>query len=115
MSRQTEQTKETSNMPDPTAVLRDAIEKKLSVSATYNGYVREMCPHVLGTKKGKQHCFFFQFAGQSSKGLPAGGEWRCIPLSGLTVHKVYGGPWHTGEGPLEEQTCVDTVDVQVAV
>ena len=41
--------------------LKQAIISKQQVIATYNGYYREMCPHVLGTKNGKQHCLFYQF------------------------------------------------------
>ncbi len=34
--------------------------------------------------------------------LPAAGEWRCILLPGLTIHKVYGGSGHTGEGRIDD-------------
>lgn len=109
-------------MPSPTvspasdvyATICSAIKNKQSISAVYNGYVREMCPHVLGTsKKGETQCLFYQFAGDSSKGLPPEGEWRCIPIAGLTINKVYGGPWHTGDNHSKPQTCVATVDVEV--
>jgi len=96
------------------AVLYEAIQNRHSVSATYNGLQREMCPHALGTnKKGGQQCLFFQFAGQSSKGLPPGGEWRCIPIDGLTIVNVYDGPWHTGDNHSKPQTCVANVDISV--
>ena len=101
-------------MPDNYGVLKHAIENRLSVSATYNGYVREMCPHALGIgKKGVRQCLFFQFAGESSKGLPPEGEWRCIPIDGLMISNAYAGPWHTGDDHSRPQTCVDMVEVEV--
>ena len=100
-------------MADNYSVLYDAIEKRLCISATYNRYVREMCPHVLGTKNGKTQCLFFQFAGGSSKGLSPGGEWRCIPIAGLVIHTVYAGPWHTDANYNSDQTCVDSIDIAV--
>jgi len=41
-------------MPSPTYMkIRDAILQKLIVTADYDGFFREMCPHVLGMKNGK--------------------------------------------------------------
>jgi len=43
-----------------------------------------MCPHTLGHTNGVQQALFFQFAGQSSKGLPPGGEWKSMRVAGLS-------------------------------
>ena len=91
-------------------ILSAAIEQKQCVSARYRGHQREMCPHALGTNAGKWRCLFFQFAGGSSKGLPPGGEWRCIPLDGLTISAVYDGRWHS-EPHAEAESCHDHVVV----
>jgi hypothetical protein len=82
------------------------------VVATYNGHVRELCPHVLGTKNGRRQALFFQFGGGGSKPLAPGGDWRCIPIDGLTDVTVRDGPWHTGSGHSEPETCVDEIDVE---
>jgi hypothetical protein len=37
---------------DVYALLRQAILDKSIVSATYDGFPREFCPHALGTKNG---------------------------------------------------------------
>jgi hypothetical protein len=92
--------------------VRGAIQNKQIVVADYRGYRREMCPHVIGLKNGRQQCLFFQFAGGSSSGLPPGGEWRCIPIEGLGNVMVKDGQWHTGAAHTRPQTCVDVVDVE---
>lgn len=97
-------------------LLRHAILNKQQVIATYNGYYREMCPHALGTKNGKEHCLFYQFGGQSSSGpIIPGSEnnWRCIPVSGLTNVSLRVGEWHTTYNHSKRQTCIDHVDVEV--
>jgi hypothetical protein len=62
------------------ALVRQAIIDKQQIVATYKGHVREMCPHAIGTKNGRQQALFFQFGGTSSSGLPPGGEWRASRL-----------------------------------
>jgi hypothetical protein len=99
---------------DPYALVRQAILDRDQVIASYNGYRREMCPHVLGTKGGRRQALFYQFAGGSSSGLPPGGEWRCIPVDQLTDVEVRPGEWHTGIGHSRPQTCVDYVDTEIA-
>lgn len=97
-------------------LLRQAILKKHPVVATYKGYVREMCPHVLGTKNGKEHCLFYQFGGQSSSGTIIPGSdnnWRCIPIHELMNVSIREGAWHTAHSHTKKQTCIDGVDVQV--
>jgi len=97
-------------------LLKQAILNKQQVIATYNGYYREMCPHVLGTKNGKQHCLFYQFGGESSSGAIIPGSeknWRCIPIDGLINVSVRDGDWHTAYNHSKRQTCIDYIDVEV--
>lgn len=95
-------------------VTRNAILSKKQIVATYKSYRREMCPHVLGTKNGKNRVLFFQFAGGSSTGLPLGGEWRCVDLDELENVSSREGEWHTARTRSGKQTCVGYVDVEVA-
>jgi hypothetical protein len=96
------------------ALVKQALLERKIVSAVYDTYLREMCPHVLGWKAGKEHCLFFQFAGGSRKGLPPQGAWRCLDLDELSEVAVYVGRWRTGPGYRENpQSCVDQMDVQV--
>ena len=96
------------------AIFKDAIIKKLQVTCTYNEYYREMCPHVIGTKNGKAQVLSYQFAGESSSGLPPGGEWRCMEVELISDAESQPGDWHTGPSHTQPQTCVDDVDVEVA-
>jgi len=94
-------------------LIKQAILSRQQVIATYDGHRREMCPHVLGkSKKGDRQALFYQFGGRSSSGLPPCGEWRCIPISGLSNVSVREGEWHTATYS-REQTCVMTIEVEV--
>ncbi len=91
-----------------------AVKERKQVTCTYQGYYREFCVHVVGWKHGKEQALVFQFAGESSKGLPPNGEWRCFPLAGLSDVTLKAGAWHTGQGHSRPQTCVDEVHVEIA-
>lgn len=93
--------------------IKQAIEQKLTISAVYDGYPREMCPHALGLKGGIMHVLSFQFAGESSRGLPPGGEWKCMRVDGLSINNVKSGPWRTSSSHTKRQTCIDNVQVEV--
>jgi hypothetical protein len=94
------------------ALVRRAIEERRQVHATYAGHQRRMCPHVIGTRAGRQRALFFQFAGGSSRGLLPGGDWRCLRLDGLSDVSIHDGPWHTRTHS-EPQRCVDEVDLEI--
>lgn len=96
--------------------IRQAIINKQQVDAMYNGYYREMCPHVIGTKNGREQALFYQFGGDSSSGLDAPGapgNWRCIPIAGLSSVTVSAGQRHTAPNHSRPQTCVDGIDTEV--
>jgi hypothetical protein len=95
------------------AVMRAAILAKQQVTCIYDGLQREVCPHALGRKNGKEQVLVFQFAGQSSRGLPPGGEWRCMQVARISNAAAEAGEWHTGTGHSRPQTCVDQIDVEV--
>ena len=105
----------------PSAVyntIKSAILSKKQVVATYNGHVREMCPHVIGTKNGREQALFYQFGGTSSSGaiVPNSPQnWRCIPIDGLSGVLVRDGSWQTGANHSRPQTCVDSIDVEVSI
>jgi hypothetical protein len=97
------------------ALIHDAIRNKRIITAMYKGYEREMCPHVLGHKKGRPHALFYQFGGSSSSGLPPDGAWRCVFVDELANVNVQDGAWHTGPNHSRPQTCVDQIDIEVSV
>jgi hypothetical protein len=99
-------------------LIREAILNKLQIVATYGGHVRQMCPHMLGTKAGREQALFYQFGGTSSSGpivANSPDNWRCMPIEGLRNVILRPGPWHSGPRHLKTQTCLDEVDVDVDV
>jgi hypothetical protein len=91
-------------------LIRQAIEKRQQVLATYRGYDREMCPHSLGVnKRGERQALFYQFAGESGHALGPPGSpdnWRCLRIDELSNVSVRGGDWHTAPAHTRPQTCV---------
>ena len=100
-------------MPSVLDMIVEAVQRKLIVTATYQGRIRIMCPHVVGYKGGETNALFFQFAGESKSGLPPGGEWRCIHLAQLTNISIEPGEWHTAPDHSRPQTCVDQIIAEV--
>lgn len=91
-----------------------AIRQRKQIVCRYGGYRRELCPIILGHKRsGEEAALTFQFAGDSSRGLPRGGEWRCLLLSGASDVQLRDGAWHSGSGHHQPQSCVDIVDLDV--
>ena len=105
-------------MNDAYAIIRDAILNKQQIVARYRGYAREMCPHVLGTKDGREQALFYQFAGSSRSGLGADGSpnnWRCMFIDELSEVEAQDGEWHSAPKHTQRQTCVDQIDVEVEI
>lgn len=103
-------------MPDTYAVIRDAILNRQQIKATYRGHPRELCPHVIGTKKGRPQALFYQFGGRSSSGLEPDGSarnWRCMFIDELSDVIAQDGDWHSAPNHSRPQTCVDDIDVEV--
>lgn len=97
------------------ALFRQAVLNKQQIVCTYQGYEREICPHCLGHKSGREKALSFQFAGGSSSGLPPGGQWRCMFLDEVTNVRVKDGSWHTSPDHSRPNTCVDEIDVEARV
>jgi hypothetical protein len=102
-------------MPSPTYELfAAAIMARKQITCDYDGYPRELCPHILGHgKNGEEVSLSFQFAGRSSRTLPKAGEWRCLRLAKVSDARLRDGPWHEGAGHSRQQTCVEIIDLDV--
>lgn len=97
-------------------IVRNAIATKQIIVANYQGHTREMCPHVIGRKNGREQALFYQFGGTSSSGpivADSPNNWRCIPLQGLTNVTSQAGSWHTAGNHSRSQVCVDEIDLEV--
>ncbi len=97
-------------------LLIQAIQEKKQVTGYYDGLYREMCPHVIGWKGSAHHVLSYQFAGDSSKGLPPGGEWKCMDVDGISQLTLRDGSWYTDARHTRPQTCValNSVEAEVA-
>jgi hypothetical protein len=97
-------------------LLKYAVVSKKQVSANYNGYDRQFCPHALGWKNGQEHCLAYQFAGQSSQGpllLGSPDNWRCFAVERLCQISIHAGEWYSCATQGGSNWCLDTTDVEV--
>ncbi|MBZ5499842.1 MAG: hypothetical protein LAP85_25865 [Acidobacteriia bacterium] len=103
-------------MPTNQELIAKAIKERLQIKAVYENYPREMCPHILGWKNGVMRVLSFQFGGSTSKGLPPGGDWKCMEVGKLMHISLQAGTWHagsTGGWHRKPQTCIDQIIIQV--
>lgn len=100
-------------------LIKQAIITKKQVIADYDGFHRELCPHILWRWKDWQYmCLFYQFWGQSSRGniiSDSPSNRRCIEISKLTNVSLRDWVWHSMSKYSKEQTCVKIVDVEIKV
>lgn len=96
-------------------LIAEAIRAEQQITCHYNGYYRELCPHILGHTDGEEKLLAFQFGGDSSKPLPRGGEWRCLRVTGMRNVEAREGPWHAGSSHRKEQHCVTDVDLDINI
>jgi hypothetical protein len=96
-------------------LVRQAIINKECVTCFYNGYLRKMTPHVIGTKNGVRQALFYQYAGESSSGLSADPtkNWRCIPIDKIVNLEINNDSFQTANNHSKTQTCVENVDVEI--
>ncbi len=80
---------------DKIALVRDATKNLKQMSASFDGYHRVFCPHVLGTKDGVWRVHAWQFGGRSShqENLPT---WRYFEVNRLAGLASQTGEWHRG-------------------
>jgi hypothetical protein len=68
---------------------RISVSRKQPIAALYDGFLRLLCPHVLGrNKEGRLQAFGYQFGGSSGSGVLPGpdgwGRWRCMAIDKLS-------------------------------
>ena len=101
-------------MPNTTyALFRSAILGEQQVVCLYDGRIRELCPHIIGTnRRGEEVVLAWQFGGDSSGPLP---QWRCLRLANVTDARTREGCWHEGGSHRTMQTCVSDIDLDINV
>jgi hypothetical protein len=95
------------------AIFRNAILAEQQVVCTYDGRIRELCPHIIGTNKRREEVVLaWQFAGESSGKLP---QWRCLKLANVRNAHARDGRWHQGGSHKAEQSCVSDIDLDINI
>ncbi|MGC2774381.1 MAG: hypothetical protein WA418_01960 [Bradyrhizobium sp.] len=101
-------------MPSPTyQLIMQAMVARQQVLCTYGGFVRALCPIILGHTSGRERVLAFQFAGGASSGLPPGGQWKCFDIAGMSEVELREGRWHSGRSHRQPQYCVAEVELDV--
>ncbi|HET7413717.1 MAG TPA: hypothetical protein VFJ18_13760, partial [Pararhizobium sp.] len=90
-----------------------AMTGRKQILCLYDGLPRALCPIVLGHSGGEERALVYQFAGESSSGLPPGGDWKCLRLSKAHDVELRDGPWHSGSSHQRPQACVEDIDLDV--
>ena len=93
-------------------LLLTALNMRTSCYALYDNHPRYFCPHVIGYKDGVEQVLCWQYAGTSSKPLPAEGMWKCLTISKMVGLTTTDQAWHPGQpGKTGVPTpCVDQVE-----
>jgi hypothetical protein len=101
-------------MPSTTYTLfRNAILGEQQIVCRYDGRLRELCLHIIGTnRRGEEVVLAWQFAGDSSGKLP---QWRCLRLANVGNARARDGRWHEGGSHRSEQTCVSAIDLDINI
>jgi hypothetical protein len=81
----------------PSEIIRDAIKRRLSLTATYEDYLRHFSPNILGwDQAGEPAAIVFQYAGGQPGGLPAAGDWCFFRVDRLRSLRPNTDKWVTG-------------------
>lgn len=92
-------------------LLRQAIQEKSCVSASYKATIRHFAPHCLGYgKRDEMNVLGFQYGGESSGVLP---NWRCFRVDELTDVALNPDPWASAGDHSKRNSCIATVLAQV--
>jgi len=91
-----------------------AMVEEKQIVCMYAGERREVCPIILGHKKGEERALTYQFAGAStSTPLPPDGAWRCLDLAKVSEVLLQAGSWLSGPSHKQPSHCLDDVDLDV--
>ena len=97
----------------PYTIIKRAIERRESLTAKYENYLRHFSPHALGDDHvGASNVLGFQYGGGRPGGLPPSGDWCFFRLDGLRGLFPNRDRWLTGlleNRPLHRFARVDVL------
>lgn len=97
-------------------IVKQAIESRTPIRATYGTRSRILCPHAVGWKDGKLHVLCFQSGGASTSGLSTdpNDNWRCLNLAKMSQIQLAGDEsWRTAHSHRRPSTCIDEILDQI--
>ena len=102
-------------MTDTYMMIKKAIQEKRSMYCSYNGYDRKVSPHVLGKTNGKEQALFYQFDGESERGLRGDGtDWKCFHVDKIEDARIIEDEFQTGTTKTDRRSsCVKDIDIEV--
>jgi hypothetical protein len=81
----------------PYVIIKRAIERRESLTAKYDHYIRMFSPHALGdSQTGDKRVLGFQYGGGRPGGLPAAGDWCFFAVDSLRDLTPNGDRWVFG-------------------
>jgi hypothetical protein len=93
-----------------------AILQRKQMICRYDGYRREVCPHIVGYSAGRERVQVYQFGGDTSDGpIRPGGDYKCFEISKMEQSVLRDGPWHGDEKHKQRQQCVKEIYLHVDV
>jgi hypothetical protein len=93
-------------------LIREAIQNRRCLDATYENYLRYFCPHRLGKDRtGKEIVEVFQYGGGCPGGLPYDGKWCSFEVSALHAVRSNADHWRIGVADRMRTDRVLDVDV----
>ena len=95
------------------AVLLEAMREERPVACTYQGYMREICPVMLGRTGLEEKALVFQFGGSTSRGPITQPDWKCFKLDEVRDAVLIEGRWHSGSRHSEAQHCMKMVEYDI--
>ena len=91
-----------------------AILERKQLVCSYDGFCREVSPHIVGHSDGHEMAQVYQFAGETSKGpIRPPGDYKCWSVSKIESPELRDGPFHGDEKHKQKQQCVKDIYLHV--
>jgi hypothetical protein len=95
------------------ALFLAAMRERQQIVCMYQGFIREICPVMLGRTGLEEKALVFQFGGLTSKGPITKPDWKCFRLSEVHDATLRPGRWHAGTEHTAASHCMKMVEYDV--
>lgn len=96
-------------------LIMQAIQNRQSVTCYYEGYLRYLSPHAIGSLQGIERTVCFQYGGDSRKGLSTKLEknWRCFNIYEMVNLTVNNDTFQTAPNNTRRSRGLDTIHLVI--